>query len=60
MSNGVTSSAGREYMDYVERYASQSGQTLKEVCGLNMTRQVGYSYGLTNKEMSEIERGLMQ
>lgn len=58
MSKCAMSSASKEYVDYVERYASQSGQTLKEVCGLNMTRQVGYSYGLTNKEMNEIERGL--
>lgn len=44
----------REYADYLTRLARNSTKTVQEFNKENIVREVGKSYGLSEKEMDEV------
>lgn len=48
------SEAQQKYIDYVKRVARTDDRTLQELNRINLIREVGISYGLSEEEIEKI------
>ena len=48
--------AQRDFVDYAENYAKLYRISVQDVLSDKLVREVGFEYGLSKKEMDEVQR----